>query len=112
MSLAKEIGSHHTMWFTVGSNRPVAVRYVVDEDEVVCFGGAGLSELGEGDTVVGTVHDIAGGKPLVSTRFAVRVLSSGTVPIFVVSEVLGHVRPAGSWADERSAHRFLSLRAA
>ena len=34
MSLPKEIGSHHTMWFTVGAHRQVAVRYAVDNDEV------------------------------------------------------------------------------
>ena len=34
MSLPKEIGSHHTMWFTVGDHKPVAVRYAVDNDEV------------------------------------------------------------------------------
>ena len=63
-SLPKEIGSHHTMWFTVGDHQPVAVRYAVDNDEVVCFGDKGLGDLVEGSTVVGTVHDIAGGPPL------------------------------------------------
>ena len=53
MSLPKEIGSHHTMWFTVGDHKPVAVRYAVDNDEVVCFGDNGLTDLIEGSTIAG-----------------------------------------------------------
>ena len=67
----------------------MAVRYVVDHDEVVCFGDGDLSELSEGDAVVGTVHGIAGGQPLVATKFAVRGLPSESVPFFVVGEILG-----------------------
>ena len=77
---------------------------------MVCFGDGDLSELGEGDAVVGTVHDIAGGQPLVATKFAVRVLPPENVSLFVVGEVLGHIGPVGSWEDVRSGRRFLSLR--
>jgi hypothetical protein len=110
MPLAKEIGSHHTMWITVGQHRPVAVRYAVDKDEVICFGDRALRDVGEGATVLGTVHDIAGGQPLVGTSFDVRVMASGDVPMGIFGEVLGHVRPVGSWADERLSRRFLGLR--
>src|ERR1700736_6393350 len=81
MSLAKEIGSHHTMWFTVGDHRPVAVRYAVDNDEGVCFGHHGLQDLIEGSTITGTVHDIACGQPLLATSFDVRVLVRADVAL-------------------------------
>jgi hypothetical protein len=109
MSLPAEIGSHHTMWFTIGAHVPVAVRYVVDNDEVVCLGSGDLDEVNDGDTLVGTVHEIAGGPPLLATSFAVRVMAPETVPLFVVGEVLGHVTPTASWEKARSEHRFLSL---
>jgi hypothetical protein len=109
MSLPAEIGSHHTMWFTVGAHQPVAVRYAVDNDEVVCLGDGNLNEVNGGDTLVGIVHEIAGGPPLLATSFAVRVRPSETIPLFVVGEVIGHVSPRGSWEKARSEHRFLSL---
>jgi hypothetical protein len=110
MSLPKEIGSHHTMWFTVGAHRPVAVRYAVDNDEVVCFGDVDLTELIEGSTVVGTVHDIAGGPPLVAMSFDVRVLLAAEITLGTVGEVVGHVSPTTSFEDVRTQRRFLGLR--
>jgi hypothetical protein len=110
MSLPKEIGSHHTMWMTVGSHRPVAIRYAVDNDEVICFGDGDLSELVEGSAVVGTVHEIAGGPPLLATSFDVRVVATGAVSLGTVGEVVGHVSPTGSWDDVRLGRRFLALR--
>ncbi len=111
MALPKEIGSHHTMWFTVGGHRPVAVRYAVDGDEVVCFGDLGLSDLIEGSTILGTVHDIACGPPLLAMSFDVRVLVSADVALGTVGEVVGHVSPITSWEDVRADRRFLGLRA-
>jgi hypothetical protein len=110
MSLPKEIGSHHTMWFTVGDHKPVAVRYAVDNDEVICFGDKGLGDLDEGSTIVGTVHDIAGGPPLVATSFDVRVLISADVALGTIGEVVGHVSPTGTWDEARLGRRLLGLR--
>jgi hypothetical protein len=110
MSLPKEIGSHHTMWFTVGDHEPVAVRYAVDNDEVVCFGDKGLRDLTEGSTVVGTVHEIAGGPPLLSTSFDVRVLVSADVALGTIGEVVGHISPTGTWQEARMERRLLGLR--
>jgi hypothetical protein len=110
MSLAKEIGSHHTMWFSVGDHPPVAVRYAVDNDELVCFGDKGMGDLVEGSTVVGTVHELAGGPPIVATSFDVRVLVAADVALYTISEVIGHVRPVGTWLEASSKRRLLGLR--
>jgi hypothetical protein len=110
MALPKEISSHHTMWITVGSHRAVAIRYAVDDDEVICFGDGALRELGDGAAVVGTVHEIANGPPLFATSFDVRVVASGEVPLGIVGEVVGHVSPTGSWDKVRLGRRFLGLR--
>jgi hypothetical protein len=110
MSLPKEIGSHHTMWFTVGHHKPVAVRYAVDNDEVVCFGDHGLCDLVDGSTIAGTVHDIAGGPPLVQTSFDVRVLVSADVALGTIGEVVGHVAPTGTWDEARMERRLIGLR--
>ena len=75
----------------------------------VCFGDDGLTDLIEGSTIAGTVHDIAGGPPLLQTSFDVRVLVSADVP-GTIGEVIGHVRPMGTWEDARLKRRLLGLR--
>ena len=82
----------------------------VDNDEVVCFGDNGLTDLIEGSTIAGTVHDIAGGPPLLQTSFDVRVLVSADVALGTIGEVIGHVRPTGTWEDARLKRRLLGLR--
>jgi len=110
MPLAKEITSHHTMWFSVGGHAPVAVRYAVDNDEVICFGDKGLRDLVEGSTVVGTVHDIASGPPLLATSFDVRVLVRADVALGTIGELVGHISPTGTWEEARLKRRLLGLR--
>lgn len=86
------VGSHHTAWIRVDGPHPsVQVRYAVSGEMLVVFGDGPLAALRAGGHTTVTVHEIAGGPPLVTFGVTVSELGAETVDREALLELLAHV---------------------
>lgn len=90
MALPPEARSYHTVWVSAPGRRPVAVRYAMGDDEIVCFGDDGLAGVPAGTRVSATLHKIACGPPVTTFYATVRDLAPDDVPLGLVADVAGN----------------------
>jgi hypothetical protein len=99
MPFPAEVKSHHTVWVRTETTHPVAVRYSVDGDRLICFGDGRLGEVPSGARVWASVHEIAGGPPLVSFPAVLRQIDADALAPNAIVELLDHV-PLGRTSAE------------
>lgn len=86
------VRSHHTAWVHVdGHGRAIPVRYALNDEMLVAFGDGVLRDLATGARTWITVHEIAGGPPLVGFAATVTELAPPGTPRAAVLELLDHV---------------------
>jgi hypothetical protein len=114
MGLPSQARSYHTVWVQAPDRRAVPVRYAMGDDEILCFGDNGLSDVPAGTRVRATLHEIACGPPVVSFYATVRDLEPDDVPLGLVADIAGnHALPVTN--DDplevmRRSHRIVALR--
>lgn len=91
MPLPASAGSHHTAWVQPPHGAAHPLRYAVDAGRLVCFGDDVLADVGDGEHVTVTIHEIAGGPAVGGFGASVRQLPSTDVPDEALLELLAHV---------------------
>ncbi len=95
-----EIKGHHTVWVKkLEWARSVPVRYAVSGDSMVTFGDDGLAALAQGDRVVATVHEIAGGPSIASFGVTVTEVPPDEVDREALLELVAHVHLGATLAE-------------
>ena len=116
MALPSEIRSHHTVWVDLPGGRTAALRYVADDDQLLCLGDDGLAGVADGTTLFASLRGLACGPLERYFRVSVREVPGEDLGLGTLAELLGDT-PLGRTSAEveatlqamRTSRRFVAL---